>query len=83
LQRALREQKFPNYPWFFFGETGGKVKDFRGSWETACKEAKLEGRLFHDFGRAAVRNMVRAGVIARVVIMISGHKTRNVFERSL
>lgn len=79
--KADRDQYWPESPWVF-SRQGKRIKSFKGAWEAACKKAGLpESTLFHDLRRTGVRNLVRAGVSEKVAMRISGHKTRDVFER--
>ncbi len=79
-QDELRKQKYPDCR-HVFSLDGRKIKYCRKSWMTACEEAGLQERLFHDLRRSGVRNLIRSGVPETVAMRISGHKTRSVFDR--
>ena len=82
FQREIMRKNLKVTPYIFPNWQGtDKKSDFRTAWNSACERVKIGNRLFHDLRRTAVRNMVRSGVPERVVMAISGHKTRSVFDR--
>jgi integrase len=67
---------------FLFSRADGKpVKSFRDAWKKMVAAAGVPELTLHDLRRTAVRNMVRAGIPEKTAMMISGHRTRDVFER--
>jgi integrase len=89
-QLRLRNNTVPDCPLVFFRIIRTKenpvpswvpIGDFRKVWEAGCAKCGLVGLLIHDLRRAAVRNLVRAGVQEQVAMKLSGHLTRAIFSR--
>jgi integrase len=86
LKRCLARKGSDDY---VFTRDGKPVLDFGGAWWSLCERAGLgkfvgkqwRGLLFHDLRRSAARSFVRAGVSEKIVMQITGHKSRDVFDR--
>jgi len=69
--------------------------NLRKAWHKACVQAGLgtftqvegkpdpryNGLIIHDLRRSAIKNLMKARVSEKVAMSISGHKTRDVFDR--
>jgi integrase len=77
-----------------FHYRGRRIVDYRQAWATACKAAGFVyrvvnektgrrelGRRMHDLRRTAARDRVDDGTPERVVMAMTGHKTRAMFDR--
>jgi integrase len=66
---------------WIFHRDGERVVSIRQAWRTACKKAKLIGKIPHDFRRSAVRRLERAGVPRSVAMKLVGHRTEAIYRR--
>jgi integrase len=76
-RRRLRRTQDPRV----FHRDGVPVRTWRTALRDACQKANVPHRLLHDCRRTAARNLIRAGVPERVAMLLTGHKTRAVFDR--
>ena len=64
-----------------FHRDGIPIRRWRTAWRTACQAAGVPTRFLHDCRRTAARNLIRASVAERVAMLLTGHKTRAIFDR--
>ena len=75
-----RARRDPDSP-LVFHRDGIPVRRWRTAWRTACQAAGVPTRFLHDCRRTAARNLIRASVSERVAMLLTGHKTRAIFDR--
>ena len=61
--------------------TGTHYQHINDAFRRAVKAANLDGLWFHDLRRSFVTNARRRGIPESVIMRMTGHKTRLVFDR--
>jgi len=79
--RAYETEDGPAVAQHVFHVDGFRPWTFEREWRKARAAAGFPDRLFHDYRRTAVRDLIRAGVPQAVAMSITGHKTDAVFRR--
>ena len=75
-----RARRDPDSP-LVFHRDGIPIRRWRTAWRTACQAAGVPTRFLHDCRRTAARNLIRANVPERVAMLLTGHKSRAIFDR--
>ena len=77
LPRGIKRDSYV----FVNADTGTRWVDIRKQYNKAKKKAGLEHVWFHDLRRSFVTNARKRGVPESVIMRMSGHRTREVFDR--
>ena len=75
-----RARRDPGSP-LVFHRDGIPIRRWRTAWRTACQAAGVPTRFLHDCRRTTARNLIRANVPERVAMLLTGHKSRAIFDR--
>ena len=79
---ALRELEDDEAAYVFNNpRTKTRWKEIRKKWDRACVKAGLSHLWFHDLRRSFVTNARRRGIPESLIMKMSGHKTRSIFDR--
>jgi integrase len=78
--KAYRDEFYPDCN-RVFSRLGEPIKSFKNAWERAVTRAGFPDLQFHDLRRSGARNLSRAGVPDRMIMAITGHKTRSMLDR--
>lgn len=76
---VMNKNNFCPYVFTYNGKT--QLKSIKRQWKIALEETGLQGKIFHDFRRSALTNLIRAGISETTAMRISGHSSSNIFKR--
>lgn len=66
---------------YVFNRNGRQIKSVREGFENAKRAASIRDFVFHDLRHTAITRWVKQGLPENVIMTISGHRTRKVFDR--
>ena len=79
--RTYQTSHGPTESPYVFHVAGHRAWKFDQERRRAAKAAGLTGRLFHDYRRTAVRDLIRSGVPQAIAMSMTGHRTDAIFRR--